>query len=73
MKLSKNFTLEELTKSRTALRNEIDNIPNSMQIENLKLLTNNILQPVRTHYKKQVTVNSGFRCETRKNLNSKII
>lgn len=63
MKLTNNFTLEELTKSRTALRNEIDNIPNSIQIENLKTLSNNILQPVRDHFEKIVTVNSGFRNE----------
>jgi len=63
MKLAENFTLEELTKSRTALRNDIDNIPNSEHIENLKALCGNILQPVRNHYGQVVTVNSGFRCE----------
>jgi len=63
MKLSKNFTLEELTKSQIALRNDINNIPNSEQIENLKALCINILQPIRTHFEMPVTVNSGFRCE----------
>ena len=32
MKLSKNFSLEELTQSQTALRNNIDNTPNEVQI-----------------------------------------
>ena len=47
MKLSSNFTLEELTISQTALRNDIDNIPNEEETENLKQLCINILQPLR--------------------------
>jgi len=61
MKLSPNFYLRELTKSGIALRNEIDNIPNSMQIENLKALAINVLQPIRNHFGLPVIVNSGFR------------
>ncbi len=34
MKLSTNFTLEELTISQTALRNNIDNTPDKEEIEN---------------------------------------
>jgi hypothetical protein len=42
MKLSRNFTLQELIKSDTAVRKGIDNNPNSDQIEKLKLLCDNI-------------------------------
>ena len=38
MNLSRNFTLQELTKSDTAIRLNIDNNPNANQIEKLKLL-----------------------------------
>ena len=38
MNLSKNFTLNELTKSETAIRMDIDNTPNEEQIESLRLL-----------------------------------
>ena len=36
MNLSRNFTLQELTKSDTAIRLNIDNNPNANQIEKLK-------------------------------------
>ena len=36
MNLSRNFSLQELTKSDTAIRMDIDNNPNADQIEKLK-------------------------------------
>lgn len=61
MQLSKNFSLSELTKSQTATRLGIDNTPNEEQIENLKHLCVNVLQKVRSYYKKPITPSSGFR------------
>jgi len=61
MNLSANFTLKELTKSDTAIRLGIDNTPDDATIENLKLLCEMVLQPVREHFGKSVTVNSGYR------------
>ncbi len=63
MKLSKNFTLEELVKSTTALRCNIDNTPSDKEIENLQILVTNILQPIRDKYGKPIRINSGYRCE----------
>ena len=60
MNLSRNFTLQELIKSDTAIRLDINNNPNSGQIEKLKDLCENILQPVRDHFGR-VKVTSGFR------------
>ena len=60
MNLSRNFTLQELTKSDTAVRKGIDNNPNSDQIAKLKDLCDNVLQPVRDHFGR-VKVTSGFR------------
>ena len=60
MNLSRNFTLSELIKSDTAIRKGIDNNPNADQIEKLKALCENILQPVRDHFGR-VKVTSGFR------------
>ena len=60
MNLSRNFTLQELIKSDTAVRLDINNNPNSGQIEKLKDLCENILQPVRDHFGR-VKVTSGFR------------
>ena len=60
MELTRNFTLSELTKSDTAIRKGINNNPNAEQIEKLKALCENILQPVRDHFGR-VKVTSGFR------------
>ena len=60
MNLSRNFSLLELTKSDTAIRRGIDNEPNADQIDKLKALCENILQPVRDHFGR-VKVTSGFR------------
>ena len=62
MNLSRNFTLLELIKSDTAVRKGINNNPNAGQIEKLKDLCENILQPVRDHFGR-VKVTSGFRSE----------
>jgi zinc D-Ala-D-Ala carboxypeptidase len=61
MNLSANFTLKELTRSDTATRLGLDNNPNNEALENLKLLCEKVLQPVRDHFGKSVTVNSGYR------------
>ena len=60
MNLSRNFTLSELTNSDTAIRKGINNNPNAEQIEKLKALCENILQPVRDHFGR-VKITSGFR------------
>ena len=60
MNLTRNFSLLELTKSDTAIRKGIDNNPNADQIEKLKALCENILQPVRDHFGR-VKITSGFR------------
>ena len=61
MNLSKSFTLNELTKSQEATRLEIDNTPNEEQIQNLKILCEKILQPLRDFYGMPVSVSSGYR------------
>lgn len=60
MNLTRNFSLQELIKSDTAIRKGIDNNPNADQIEKLKKLCENVLQPVRDHFGR-VKVTSGFR------------
>jgi len=62
MKLTANITLDELTKSQVAERKGINNNPNPTQIENLKALAVNILQPVRSEFDKPLIISSGFRC-----------
>ena len=61
MVLSKNFSLIEMSKSQTAERKGIPNDPSPDHIENLKLLCERVLQPVRDHFNHIVTVSSGYR------------
>ena len=61
MKLSANFNLSELTKSQTAERRGIPNNPSPGQIDNLKELCMNVLQPIRSNFDKPVIVSSGYR------------
>ncbi len=61
MLLSKSFTLNELTKSQEATRLGIDNTPNEEHILNLKLLCENVLQPIRDLYGMPLSVSSGYR------------
>lgn len=59
MQITKNFTLAELTK--TSIRG-IDNTPDDVQLEALKTLTENVLQPLRDKIG-PIMINSGFRNE----------
>ena len=63
MKLSKNFSVDEMPKSQTATRKGIDNTPSPTHQTNLKSLCTSILQPVREHFSQVVTVSSGYRSE----------
>ena len=61
MKLSKNLSLAEVTKSATAIKRGIANEPNQEQIENLKAIAENIFQPLRDEFLCPIGVTSGFR------------
>ena len=61
MKLTENFSLNELTKSQTAERKGIDNTPSTEHQENLKSLCTHVLQPIRDHFSRVVSVSSGYR------------
>lgn len=60
MKLSRNFTLAELTKSATAEKYGIDNTVTPEQIEKLEMLVHMTIQRVRDEFGATV-VTSGYR------------
>jgi len=60
MKLSKNFSMAEFTKSQTATRRGIDNTPQGEHLEAAKALFENAVQKVRDHFGPTV-LNSGYR------------
>ena len=61
MRISKNFTLEELTASATAKAKGISNNPGQTDIVNLCGLVHNVLQPLRNWWGKEVKIGSGYR------------
>jgi uncharacterized protein YcbK (DUF882 family) len=61
-KITDHFDLEELTFSETAVRNEIDNIPTPEAEQNLILLCENILEPLRVKLDTSIYISSGYRC-----------
>ena len=61
MRISKNFTLEELTASATAKAKGIRNEPGQTDIVNLCGLVHNVLQPLRNWWGKEVKIGSGYR------------
>lgn len=62
-KLSDNFKLKEFVYSKQAIANQIINIPNDIQINNIKLLAKFLMQPIRDYYGLPVVISSGYRCE----------
>ena len=61
MKLSKNLSLAEVTKSVTAKRLGIDNTPDDWTKENLRQVAINVFQPLRDAFGCPIYVSSGYR------------
>ena len=60
MRLTKNFTLKELTRSNTALRLGINNEPSKEGIMKLTILAAELLQPIRDSVG-SIRITSGYR------------
>jgi zinc D-Ala-D-Ala carboxypeptidase len=56
--LSENFSLAQLTKNKN--NKDLDNTPNEQQKENLRLLCNDVLEPIRAQFG-ELIVTSGYR------------
>jgi zinc D-Ala-D-Ala carboxypeptidase len=63
MQLSKNLELSEVTRSETAKRKGISNMPTPEHIENFKKLAENVFQPIREHFGVPIRISSGYRSE----------
>lgn len=63
MQLSKNLSLREVTKSITAERLGINNVPDKEDIANLIDIATHVFQPLRDHFDVPIAVSSGFRCK----------
>lgn len=63
MRISKNFSYDEMVYSATAERLKLDNTPNEKEKANLVRLVLEILQPIRDKWGRPIVVTSGFRSE----------
>jgi zinc D-Ala-D-Ala carboxypeptidase len=61
MKISKDLTLAEVSKSNTAIKLGIDNEPKGEHLNNMIHTANAIFQPMREHFGKPIFVSSGYR------------
>jgi zinc D-Ala-D-Ala carboxypeptidase len=61
MKISKDLTLAEVSKSNTAIKLGIDNDPKGEHLNNMIHTANAIFQPMREHFGKPIFVSSGYR------------
>ncbi len=57
----KYFTIDEMTRSATARRRGIDNVPSGDVTANLIRLVENVLDPARERLGMPIRVNSGYR------------
>ena len=69
MVISEHLTLAELIRSESAKRNGISNMPTPEHIANLKLLAENIFEPIRVNFRCPILISSGYRSNE---LNTKI-
>lgn len=61
MQLSEHLSLNEVTTSGTAKRLGINNTPTTEHLNNLKLVAENVFEPIRKHFGKPIKVSSGYR------------
>lgn len=60
MKLSEHFALAEFTRSESAKRHGVSNEPTPEHLENIKVLCEKILEPIRTKFG-PLNISSGYR------------
>ena len=61
MKISEHLDLSEVTRSESAKRKGISNMPTPQHIENFKKLAENVFQPIREHFGVPIHISSGYR------------
>lgn len=62
MRITENFTLEELVYSVEAIKHNISNSPDADVVAKLINLVKGVLQPSRDKLGKAISVTSGYRC-----------
>jgi hypothetical protein len=60
MKLTAHFDLSEFTRSESAKREGLDNTPTPEHLENIKILCDKVLEPIRLRFG-SINISSGYR------------
>lgn len=61
IRLTEHFYLHEFTRSQTAERHGINNMPTAEHLKNIVALCEDVLEPMRAHFGAVVLVSSGYR------------
>jgi zinc D-Ala-D-Ala carboxypeptidase len=61
MKISEHLDLSEVIRSESAKRNGISNMPTALHIANLKLLAENVFEPIRNNFRCPIYISSAYR------------
>lgn len=59
--ISKHITLAEATKSNTAIKLGISNLPTDEHLANMKHLAESVFEPLREHFGKPIAISSFYR------------
>ena len=62
-KISKHISYKEATRSATALRLGIENVPNEYELQNMEMVAKKVFEPLREAVDAPIKINSFFRCE----------
>ncbi len=63
VRISKHISYKEATRSVTALRLGIENIPNEYELQNMEMVAKKVFEPLREAVDAPIKINSFFRCE----------
>lgn len=64
MKLSEHLDLAEVIRSESAKRRGISNMPTEEHIKNLKLIAENVFEPIRINFRQPIRISSGYRSQS---------
>jgi zinc D-Ala-D-Ala carboxypeptidase len=60
-RISQHISYKEATFSQTAIRKDIDNIPSEEILERMRIVAENIFEPLRAHVGGPIKINSFYR------------
>ena len=63
IKISEHISYKEATRSATALRLGIDNVPNQYELQNMEMVAKHVFEPLRKAVGAPIKINSFYRCE----------